>query len=180
MSISPHGVDARSVIRGNLQAPLGWGPQGSVCQDAAVGGPFAEFFDLFVHQDGKRPGLGQFGEQMSALDFGSFLECGVHRSDDGLFQFGAVEADAGGGELFQIEDAGGAFAPFQVNGQDAGASFGAGEVDEEDFIESTFTHQLRGQGRDVVGRGHDEDRVSVVLHPGEQGSEHALGQTAVG
>jgi hypothetical protein len=50
----------------------------SVCGDAAVGGPVAEFFDLFVHENRQRAGLGELVEQVAALDFGSFLERSVH------------------------------------------------------------------------------------------------------
>lgn len=78
----------------------------SVCGDAAVGGPVSEFFDLFVHENRQGSGLGELVEEMSVLDFGAFLERGVHRANDSLFQLGTVKPDAGGGELFQVEDAG--------------------------------------------------------------------------
>ena len=67
-----------------------------------------------------------------------------------------------------------------MHGEDLGAGFEIGEVDEEDFVEAAFAQQFGGQGFDIVSGGDEEDGGLVLLHPGEEGAEHALGEAAVG
>jgi len=67
-----------------------------------------------------------------------------------------------------------AFALGEMDLEDLAAGITAGQVDEEDFIESPLAHEFGRQGLDVVGGGDDKDGLVVVLHPGQQLAEHAL------
>src|SRR6185437_4211085 len=84
------------------------------------------------------------------------------------------------GNLSNIEVFGVALALTQMNGADRGPRFEVGEIDEEDFVEATLSQKLRRKRLDVVGGGDDENGVGVLLHPGQQRAEHALGKAAVG
>ena len=68
----------------------------------------------------------------------------------------------------------------QVNLQDAFTCLFAREVDEEDFVEATLTHQLGRELRNVVRRRDNEDAFFLVLKPGEEGAEDALRRSALG
>ena len=53
---------------------------------------------------------------------------------------------------------------------------GEGRSTKKNLIEASLAHQFRGQGRDIVGGGDHQDLGFPLRHPGEEGSEHALGR----
>src|SRR5271168_955641 len=55
----------------------------------------------------------------------------------------------------------------------------AGKVDEEDLVEAPLAQELRRHRRDVVRRGHDEDRRAMLLQPRQERSEQPLADAAV-
>ena len=64
--------------------------------------------------------------------------------------------------------------------KDGLSSVGVGEVDEEYFVESSLADELGWQGGNIVGSGDEKNGLGVVLHPGEQLSEHSFAESAIG
>lgn len=104
----------------------------------------------------------------------------IKAGEDGLFDLGAGEAGAGGGQVREIEVGRILLAPGQMDAQDVGAHRFVGQVDEKDLVEATLAQQLRRQALDVVGGDDQEEAFRPLGHPGEQGAEHALRDAAVG
>ena len=47
------------------------------------------------------------------------------------------------------------------------------QVDEEDFVETSFANHFGGQQVDAVGGGGDEEAARLLLHPGQEEREDA-------
>ncbi len=62
-----------------------------------------------------------------------------------------------------------------MNREDALALVNVGEIDEEDFVETSFAQQFGWESGDVVGGGDDEDGRAFFLQPRDEGTEGACG-----
>ncbi len=147
--------------------------------DAAALGPGAEVVDFFGHGDGEGWGFFEGVEEEVGGEVGFGGEGVEEGGDDGLFDFAAGVAFGGFDEGGDVELLRVAFALDEVDAENLRAGVGDGEIDEEDFVEAAFAEELGGEGFDVVGGGDEEDGGGVLLHPGEEGAEHAFGEAAV-
>ena len=53
------------------------------------------------------------------------------------------------------------------------------EVDKKDFIEAPFAQELRRELQDVVGGRDHEDGFLFLLHPRQEGADHARRRASV-
>ena len=152
----------------------------SIGGDAAVGGPGSKALHGFVHDNGEWAGLLDRVENMFGGEFFAFCEGAVHAGEDGLFDFGAGEPVGGLSEQVEVKLVFVSPATAEMDGEYCLALPFSGQVDEEDFVEASFAHQFGREVGDVVGGGDHEDWVAMILHPGQERAEHALGESAVG
>src|SRR5215471_20713829 len=120
------------------------GPEGRdlVRGDGAGFGPFADCGDFFGAGHTERLGGGEFRQEDFSRErlFGG--ESGVKGGSDGLFDFGAGKAFAGGREFMKIETVRVTVALFQVQSEEMASSRGRRKVHEEDFVEAAFAEHF--------------------------------------
>jgi hypothetical protein len=143
-------------------------------------GPMSQAIDGIIHGLGERDGFSQRGEEVFGGDVGPGVEGIVEGTDDGLFEFCAAASSAVGREGIEVELVGVAISFGQMDGKDFATFGGGGEVDEKDFVESSFPEQFGGQLGDVVGGGDHEYGRVLFGEPGEERAEDTGGGAVVG
>ena len=142
-------------------------------------GPITHVIDTFFHLVGERNDFVTASHEAIGIDiFFGFV--GVEeRGDDGLFDLGAREALGRCDDSWDIEIGDLTIFLNDMNFDNGFTLSGAGEIDEEYLVETTFTEEFRGQHGDVVSGCDNEDRASFFLKPGNEGTEDARAGTTV-
>src|SRR4030095_6459157 len=104
----------------------------------------------------------------------------VERTNDGLLDFRTAESLTGRDERRKIKALGLATAAMDMDAENFLPFFWRRQVDKKDFVEAPLAKEFRGQMRDIIGRGHDEDRGGLFRQPGQKRPQDAGGGAGVG
>ena len=136
-------------------------------------GPVPQRLYLLGHHHRKRPGAGQCSEDAGGVQPRIVGVGVVQRADDGLFDLGAGEAVAGGGQRFQLEACRVLFAPAQVDGERLAAGLGVGaKISSAPRRNSAAGARRRWQWR-------PEHRRATARSSGPAGAEHAAADATI-
>ena len=67
----------------------------------------------------------------------------------------------------------------QMEFEERGANFSAGQIHKEDLVESALTQELWWQTPNVVGCGDYEHRLGFLLHPRQETTKHPARNSAI-
>src|SRR5580658_2680297 len=157
-----------------------------VAESFSIGANGAVFrprsYGLYVFRASNAEWLGvvNFGQQNFGGELLLLAKGSVEAGGDGLLDFGAGKSIGRSRKFLQIERTRIAAAFFQVNGEQGTARLRVRQIHKENFIEAALAQHLRRQTGNIVGGGRKKNTALMVLHPGEQRGQQALGQPCVG
>ncbi len=134
-------------------------------------GRLPELINVFTPSDGEWHSVGQFFNQKIGRQRCFLVECAIKGYDHSLFDFRTAEAVAGADDLEQVETFHVLLPKTQVNLPDRFPFAVVRQVHKKDFIESAFAQEFGGKQRKIVGGGHDEDLLFLLLEPREKCAE---------
>src|SRR6266508_3876822 len=164
-------------------APASWTPPGidrpAACRflarsvERAVVRPALDRLDLLFHRDGERDRGRDDVVQVVLCRRAVFRVRVHHGGDDDLLDLRAVPPLGRLGQEDEIELARVATVLLQVDREDLLAFLLVGQVHEEDLVETSLADDFGREKLDPVGRGRDEDKGALLLHPRQEARENA-------